>query len=110
MTRTEYEAQWTASYVQLVEIIAAALHADGCTGVPDFYLLGCLEHDIAYRTHRDPYGHPVDRDTADKRLRWYIQMRSPFGTVSPMAWWRWLAVRWWAKKAWARTPMPFPKL
>jgi len=101
MTRKDYEARWAdAWYVHAVAEQAAALKADGCTGVPDFYLFGCLEHDIAYRTHRDPYGFPLTREDADQRLRWYIQMRSPFGLLSPMSWWRWLAVKWFAGKAW----------
>lgn len=100
MTRKEYEARWTADYVQLVEFMAASVHADGCSGVPDFYLMGCLEHDIAYRTHADPFGQPITKAEADQRMRWYVQMRSPFGVFSPMSWWRWFAVKWWAGRAW----------
>ncbi len=78
------------------------LGADGCTGVPDFYLLGCLEHDIAYRTHKDPLCKPITKAEADQRLRWYISNNSVFGDLSPMAWWRWLAVKWFANKAWEK--------
>lgn len=101
LTRAEHKRLWACSwYVKLVEEKAAALGADGCTGVLDFYLLGCLEHDIAYRTHRDPLGNDLDKATADQRLRWYIQHRSPFGVVSPMSWWRWLGVKQFAQTAW----------
>lgn len=110
MTFQQYVAMWRdPQYVLRVERIAAILKADGCTGVPDFYLLGCLEHDIAYRTHCDPWGRPLNKRTADMRLRWYISMRSVFDGYSPMAWWRWLAVKWWGKKAWAHQPCPFPE-
>lgn len=104
MTRKEYMARWDAAYVELVEYKAAEVHADGCTGVPDFYLLGCLEHDIAYRTHKDPLGIPLTKEEADQRLRWYVQMRSPFGLLSPMSWWRWAGVKWFAGRAWNKNP------
>lgn len=111
MDFTEYRDMWSyTEYVQRVELLAKALKADGCTGVPDFYLLGCLEHDIAYHTHCDPWKRPLTKDEADKRLRYYVRMRSPFGILSPMSWWRWAAVTWWAQKSWAHTPEPFPEV
>jgi len=101
MTRKEHQALWAdPAYIKRVEAIAAEIDADGCTGVPDFYLLGCLEHDIAYRLHRDPIGDPISKPEADIRFRWYIQHHSWFGLASPMAWWRWAAVKWFANKAW----------
>ena len=111
ITWQEFCDRWAdPAYVVRVEKLATALKADGCSGVPDFYLLGCLEHDIAYRTHCDAYGYPTTKRRADKHLRWYIQMRSPFDGFSPMAWWRWQAVKWWGKKAWTHKPEPFPEV
>jgi len=68
--------------------------------VPDFFRLGCLEHDIAYRTHRDPVGYPITKKEADKRFRWYMQNNSIFGSFSPVAWVRWLAVKGLGGAAW----------
>ena len=99
--RFGHRALWhDPTYVLRIEALCAALNCDGCTGVPDFYLNGCLEHDIAYRTGRDALGNIITRAEADDRLRWYIQDHSVFGWLSPMAWWRWWAVREFAAKAW----------
>ena len=101
MTRAEYTALWdNPNYVILVNMLAGQLKSDGCTGVPDFYKLGCLEHDTSYRTGHDPYRNIISKEEADKRLRWYIQKESVFGVLSPMSWWRWAAVRMFAGKAW----------
>jgi hypothetical protein len=101
MTRAEHKALWqTPSYIAAVERQCAELGCDGCTGVPDFYLMGCLEHDIAYHTGHDPRGQRITKDEADERLRWYIQNHSVLGWASPMAWWRWWAVKEFAGKAW----------
>lgn len=87
-------------YIAAVERKCAELGCDGCTGVPDFYLMGCLEHDIAYRTGRDPLGRRVTKAEADERLLWYVQNHSVFGRWSPMAWWRWGYVHLFVGKAW----------
>ncbi len=79
---------------------AKRLESDGCSGVPDFYLDACLEHDIHYRTHRWLDGLPIFKSEADERFRQVIQSRSAFGLFSPMSWWRWLAVKWAGQKAW----------
>mgnify|MGYP001565045051 CR=1 FL=1 len=101
MTRAEYIALWNdPAYVVIVNMRASMLKSDGCTGVPDFYRLGCLEHDVAYRSGKDPHRSPITRREADKRLRWYIQKESAFGVCSLMSWWRWIAVRLFAGKAW----------
>jgi len=80
-------------YWTRVWALAQVLESDGCTGVPDWYLPACHEHDIAYRTGMDPLGRLISRAEADRRLRDAIQARSPFGRLSPMSWWRWAAVR-----------------
>jgi len=101
MTRNQHKQLWQDPvYVRRVQIMAEVLKADGCTGVPDFYLNGCLEHDIAYKIHRDHLGRKITKRTADKRFRWYIQHHSPFGMYSPMAWCRWLAVTVFGHRAW----------
>ena len=82
---------------------ASQLNADGCSGVPDFYLDACLEHDIHYRTHAWVNGDPIFNSEADTRLRRVIQSRSLFGVLSPMSWWRWAGVSLFANRAWERS-------
>lgn len=72
----------------LIERKAKELDSDGCTGVPDFYVIACWWHDICYRTHCDFNGQPVTKREADTILRWSIQHESTFGRLSPMAFWR----------------------
>lgn len=80
-------------YWALVRQRAKELGSDGCTGVVDFYLDCCLEHDIAYRTKADIYGLSRTNREADRDFRYCVQSRSPFGVLSPMAWWRWAGLR-----------------
>lgn len=80
---------------------AADLESDGCTGVPDFFLDACLEHDCHYRVHEWIDGTPILRSEADARFRHVIQDRSVVGVLSPMAWWRWMGVRVFGRGAWA---------
>lgn len=82
---------------------ARELGSDGCSGVLDFYLDSCLEHDIHYRTHCWLDGTPITRRKADKRFRNVIQSRSWFGSYSPMAWWRWAGLRRFGGNAWRNT-------
>ena len=96
MSRETYLKLWkTPGYWLAVRAIAGDLKADGCTGVPDFYRDGCLEHDIMYRTHHDLFGISITKEEADLRLKWYIQAHSWFGSWSPMAWWRYRALNKW---------------
>ena len=67
--------------------------SDGCTGVPDWYVAGCIEHDFYYRTKMDFTGKPVSRSYADKRLRLVTQKLSPVRHASPISWVRWTGVR-----------------
>lgn len=112
LTREEYEQRWQdPRYAGLVVTIAFALNTDGCSGVPDFYVLGCYEHDISYRTGRDAFGNPITREEADLRLRWFIQMKSPARAASPMSWWRWLYLKLFASKNWDGTqPLPYVRI
>ena len=88
------------TYWLQIRVRASKLKSDGCSGVPDFYLDGCLEHDIHYRTHKWLDDEPIFKSEADERFRRVIQARSPFGRISPMSWWRWFAVKTFGRKAW----------
>jgi hypothetical protein len=81
---------------------AGELKSDGCSGpaLKGFYGDCCAEHDIHYRTHRTLDGDPITRAEADRRFRCCMQARSRLGRASPMAWWRWLAVRNGGGKPW----------
>lgn len=76
-----------------VRRLSRAIKSDGCSGVPDFYLSCCIVHDLAYKFQVDPWGRPVTRREADAALRGCIQETSGWGLLSPMAAWRWAAVR-----------------
>ena len=81
------------------------INGDGCTGVPDFFSNGCAGHDWMYRTHRDFYGRYITSDVADKFLKNYIQSKSWFGKYSPMAWWRYYALKKvFGRRAWEEIP------
>jgi hypothetical protein len=56
---------------------AALVESDGCTRVPDWCVDYCYEHDLAYRTHKDPRdawrvgwanAKPIKKRVADRRL------------------------------------------
>lgn len=101
MTRSQYNALWQSPlYKFLVATRAAELKSDGCTDALPLYVHGCFEHDISYRTGRDLMDNKISRAEADQRLRWYIQLNSPLGVCSPMAWWRWAAVRMFGGLSW----------
>ena len=92
---------FTDPYWRLVRQRGHDLDADGCTGVPDFFLDACIEHDTHYRTHTWLDGSPIFRSEADERFRRVMQSRSVLGPCSPMAWWRWAGVRLMGRWAWA---------
>jgi hypothetical protein len=99
---------WSEEYRTLMRARARALHADGCSGVPDFYLDACLEHDVHYRTHRWLSGLPLTRRQADACFRRRMQQTSLFGWFSPMALWRWGGVRLFGERAWETDDMGSP--
>lgn len=103
-------------YWDWVKEQAAAIHSDGCSGVPEFYHKCCLQHDLFYWYAKDPqeaykrylldlepwhdnlrHGTKAEADT---ELRQCIQNCSKLGKFSPMSWWRWVAVKYLANKAW----------
>lgn len=71
----------------------AAVFSDGCTGVKDYYIRACHEHDYHCLEGRTLFYDPITRREADARFRHVIQMLSPLGRLSPMSWWRWAGVR-----------------
>lgn len=93
---------WNEEYLAWVRQEAKRMKSDGCTGVADAHVDCCYEHDLAYRTGKDPRSAfrngwqdaPIlPRSEADARLRRCIQDESPFGVLSPMSWVRWAGVR-----------------
>ncbi len=104
MLRKEYLKRWRDHYgfhATVVKMKADALHSDGCSGVPDFYIVSCYEHDIAYRTGIGYIDNqPISRKEADIRMKWHVQLCSPFGRFSPMAQWRYWWIRWFSRKHW----------
>ena len=95
-------ANWDAIRAQ-----AEALHTDGCSGPTiQVYVNCCYQHDIAYCTHSDEFGFPITRQEADERFRECIQHFSPFGEGSPMAAWRYWALRLFGWRAWRQQTAP----
>lgn len=91
----DYISRWKLDLHYFMEVINEGYHikSDGCSGVPDFFLVVCVEHDIHYATHKDFYtGENITQEDADKYLKWGIQYHSWFGRWSPMAWWRYSAL------------------
>ena len=82
----------SSPYWVIVRDVAALLQSDGCTGVKDYYVDACYEHDIHWRTGRTLFGVPITTAQANERFRRVIQSRSRFGRFSPMSWARWVGV------------------
>lgn len=82
-------------YWDRVRHAARLLKSDGCTGVMDWYLDACLEHDIHWRTGLTLYGQLITTEQANRRFRLVIQNRSGFGVLSPVSWIRWAGVTVW---------------
>jgi hypothetical protein len=58
-------------------------------------------------------GHKVEKEDVDMRFRWYMQIKSPLGRLSPMPWWRWYAVDRVGKYSWKYDKpevLPFPEI
>lgn len=79
-------------YWERVRFVAKELHSDGCSGVPDFYVDACFEHDIHWRTGCTLDGETITTAQANTRFRRVIQSRSKMGILSPLSWWRWAGV------------------
>jgi hypothetical protein len=89
--------------------------SDGCSGVPDWHVEACWEHDIHYRLgrrmvliHRSKGGYqmemgePITRRWADQRFRSAIRSLSWMAWLTPMALWRFAGVRIAARDTWER--------
>lgn len=92
------ESAWDKRYWIEVRRRALALGSDGCSGVPDWLIWTCHEHDVHYRSRRMLDGRPIDKTTADYIFRVRIQQGSPLeawglGFLSPVSWWRWLGLK-----------------
>lgn len=89
-------------YWQNVRNRAKQLGSDGCSGptLKGFYSLACFEHDIHYRTHHTLSGNPITRSQADQIFRLRHQEMSPLGGITPMGWWRWVALRVFGGSSW----------
>lgn len=81
-------------YWRQIREIAAREGFDGCTGVTNAFRDCCLEHDHGYRHRTLLDGTPITKAQADRRFFDCMKRRSRLGALSPMAWWRYLAVRW----------------
>ena len=90
-------------YFEKIREQAHALDADGCTGVPDFFNIACLRHDIHYHTHHTTLGREITKEWADIHFRSAIRHLSLLGRWSLMAEWRYWAVRLFAGRAWKHT-------
>ena len=86
----------------LAILMWARSHSDGCTGVPDFYLEACSEHDFHYRYGMTLYGQPITFREANTRFRRVIQMLSWWGVLSPVSWWRWAGVSIGGRRIWRK--------
>ena len=93
-------AAWTPRYKATVRQIASALNSDGCSGVPDFYIAPCLEHDIHFRTHQTVGGRSITFEEAKHWVGERIKAESGLGRLSPMAWWRERGVALFGRRAW----------
>ena len=106
------------TYQSFIEREATRMGSDGCSLVSEIYHWCCLEHDCAYRTHKDPHdaycwylngvlnywaaAKSITKSEADARFRKAMQERSKLGRFSPVSWLRWVGVKVGAKKAWKK--------
>jgi hypothetical protein len=106
-------------YWDWIKTQAFGIKSDGCTGVRDFRLRCCYEHDLSYFYGRCPQSAylawqadpksdvwslagKITRSEADARFRKCNQDLSPVGEESPMAWMRWIGVRLGGWNAWRK--------
>lgn len=117
-TNMEYKYPDDRRYWVAVEAWAKHLKSDGCSGPTiQVFVRGCWEHDIAYRTHKDIIlaeaeyeglqiagyrlsDYEITRKYADDRFKERIKQRSIFDGISPMAHWRWFALRMFGGSSW----------
>lgn len=89
------------AYWDKVRKAAEAQGTDGCTGVKDWFVECCWQHDIEWRG-KTVDGEPLSRAECNARFRRCIQRRSVLhhvtvfgynvGRLSPLSWARWAGV------------------
>lgn len=104
LTRFLQSTAWDRVYWSDIRLWADMLKSDGCTGVPDWMLWTCLEHDCHYRSHHlSPLygGQPLGKAEADYILRVRMQQSSAWGVFYWRSWVRWAGVWAFGRKAWS---------
>lgn len=79
-------------YWALIEYWAKHYGSDGCTGVKDWYVQACWEHDYHHKYGVTLFREPITFDETNTRFRQVIQMFSKMKWFSPLSWERYLAV------------------
>jgi hypothetical protein len=99
------------SYEEWIKEEALKIKSDGCSKVPDFNKICCLEHDLAYHYGKDPKdayhegwekAQKVKRGYPDAEFRRCNQEKSKLKIGSPLAAWRWVGVRLGGWNAWRK--------
>ena len=97
-----------SSYRDALEAWAIANGSDGCTTPStQAFQVCCWEHDHAYVTGQTLRGVRVTKAEADQRFRDCIQAHSSLRWLSPLSWWRWLAVHWYGRGVWTLRPAQY---
>ncbi len=111
---------YSDAFIAWVRKEAEKIQSDGCSCVPDFYKDCCLIHDLSYYYAKSPYSAyeqyrtltppenehcwhyaaAITQKDADGYLKACIRARSKLGKWSPMALWRYWALREFGAKAW----------
>lgn len=94
---------WDRVYWSQIRDDACEAKSDGCTGVPDWMVWTCWEHDLHYRTGRTADGKIITRRQADWVLRRRMQQASAWGVFYWRSWVRWIGVRLFGGNAWRRS-------
>lgn len=82
------------------KLVRSYLRSDGCTGVPNWHVKACWEHDFYFRTHHDFNGHFISFSKSNWRFLKRIQKLSWFGAFDIRSYVRWLGVTLLGRNAW----------
>jgi hypothetical protein len=104
-------------YEKWIREEAVKIHSDGCTGVRDWNLDCCFEHDLGYFYGKDPQdayqcylsgiknpwlvAAKSSRSSIDARFRACNQGKSKIGKLSPLSVIRWVGVRLFGGPLWS---------
>lgn len=98
------------SYHDQLERLAKSIGSDGCTKSFNIKVECCWEHDWTYVTGMTPQGRIVNKEYADRRFRDCLQAHMSFRWLSPLSWWRYLAVMKFGNGIWGnRQPVEVTK-